>query len=146
MDKLILNPAGAYGGGVNDASFQLLFPFLSSDAGAITYGQCVSIAGALGARKTVLKATTGVAELLVIGITVEAIGIAEIGLVCIHGLVLGVAAEGAITSGAQVGRSGTTAGSVATRTSDAALIAGATIGLCIGTAAANLTDVYVRQV
>lgn len=146
MDRLILNPAGAYGGAISDASFQLLFPFLSSDAGAITYGQVVTIAGALGARKTMVKATTGVAELLILGLTVEAVGIGETGLVCIHGLVLGAAAEGAITTGAQVGRSAVTAGSVATRTSDAALIAGATLGLCIGTAAANLTDVYVRQV
>lgn len=146
MDTIILNPAGAYGGAVSDSEFQLLYPFVSSDAGAITYGQCVSITGALGVRKTILKATTGVSELLVIGITAEAIGIGETGLVCLQGLIFGVAAEGAISSGAQVGRSGTTAGSVATRTSDAALIAGATIGLCIGTAASNLTDVFVRQV
>lgn len=146
MDKLIMNPAGAYGGQVSDAAFQLLFPFVSADAGALLYGQVVSLAGANLARKTISKATTGVVAVACIGITVEAFAIGDTGLVCIHGLVPQAVAQGAIAALDQVGRSGTTAGSVATLTSDASLIAGTALGLAVSAATGGLCDVYVRQV
>lgn len=146
MDRLILNPQGAYGGAVADAQFQILFPFVSSDAGALLYGQCVSITGALGARKTVLKATTGVAATAVIGITAEAFAIGDIGLVCIHGLIMSAISQGTVNALDQVTRSGTTAGSVAAvAAQDATLVVGTVIGIAVAAAAGNVTDVYVRQ-
>lgn len=146
MDKLIMNPAGAYGGQVSDAAFQLLFPFVSSDAGALLYGQVVTITGANLARKTILKATTGVVAQAAIGITVEAFAIGDTGLVCLLGLVPQAIAQGTVNALDQVTRSGTTAGSVAAvAAQDATLVVGTVIGLAVSAAASNLCDVYVRQ-
>ena len=147
MDKLIANVAGAYGGAVADSDFQVLMPMLSGESSTqIGFGMCVSIQGALGARKTILKATTGVAATAVIGIANETINAGEIGLIVIHGLIHGVAAQGAINALDQVTRSGTTAGSVAAvAAQDATLVVGTVIGLAVAAAAGNLTDVFVRQ-
>jgi len=145
----IINPAG----GAFADSFQhytdrmsrTQHAFVCTDA--LTGNQVVSLN--VDSTGKVTKATTGVVGHRCIGIVDNSGGSSAAGdvvQVVVCGPVRNVAAQGAITAGDQVGRSGTTAGSVAAVTSDASLIAGAVVGVALTTAASNLVDVWVRPV
>lgn len=112
---------------------------------ALTGNQVVSLN--VDSTGKVTKATTSVVAHRCIGIADNGGGNSAAGdvvQVVTFGPVKNVAAQGAITAGDQVGRSDTTAGSVAAVTSDASLIVGAVLGVALTTAASSLVDVFVR--
>lgn len=110
-------------------------------ATTISKGQVVS----LNTSGKILQATTSVDEKLCIGVADEDIVAGALGRVVTKGVVVDVAAQGAITAGALVARSGTTAGSVASYTAAAVTDLGKMTGVAIAAAANSLVTIYVNK-
>ncbi len=134
-DKAITNPAGAFGyTDLKTKLWSLEAPFLAS--AAITAPAVVSI----GTDGSVATTATDGAGALVVGIAVESIASGFTGGVVVHGIAENVTADGAITAGAILKRSATTAGAVAATATPAA---GEAMGVAINASAGGTVDVWV---
>jgi hypothetical protein len=130
-DKTITNPAGAFGyTDLKTKLWSLEAPFVAS--AAITAPVVVSI-GTDGSVAT--TATDGASTL-----AEESISSGGTGGVVVHGIAENVTADGAITAGAILKRSATTAGAVAATATPAA---GEAIGVAINASSGNTVDVWV---
>lgn len=135
---VIQNPAGAQGTPQAGNFDQRITNMVS--AAAIAKNTVVSFSIASG-KLTATQATTGVDTDLCRGICIDvATAAGQIVRVVTHGYVKDVAAQGAIAAGDTVGRSGTTAGSVAAVVTPSS---GAALGIALTAAASNLVDVWV---
>ncbi len=139
----LVNPQGAFGYSANTPEgTNVVGTYLSAETTTTIHrGELVSI----NTSGNILQATTSVEPRLVIGIAIEEIPAATVGLVCLHGYITSVPANGAISAGGLVGRSATTAGAVDAVTS-AAGTQGQSIGVAVTTAASSLVNVFVAKI
>lgn len=134
----IQNPNAAQGTDTDTNNYQEIA--YARAAGAITKKTVVSFSISSG-RLVATAATTGVDTDLCRGIALDAATAAgDVIRVCVRGVVLSAVAQGTINAGDTVGRSGTTAGSVA---AVGAPTSGAALGVCLTAAASNLADIWV---
>lgn len=132
--KSITNPNGAFG--YSAEVERTVTPYKTS--AAITGKKVVAV----GTDKTVATAATDSTAALSIGVSTESAALGDTVMVVTHGIIDDVPVDGAVTAGATLKRSVTTAGSLAATASPAT---GEVVGFAIAASASNLASVYVLK-